>query len=47
MNQKLLAELGRTQRLDIVNRLKRTQGLTVGELAELLGMSYRGHIGVR
>lgn len=42
MNQKLIAELGRSQRLQIVNRLKRTQGLTVGELATLLGMSYMG-----
>jgi predicted ArsR family transcriptional regulator len=42
MNRKLLAQLGRTPRIEIVNRLKRTQGLTVGELAELLGMSYMG-----
>jgi len=42
MNQKLIAEIGKSQRLEIVNKLKRTQGLSVGELAEQLGMSYMG-----
>ena len=42
MNQKLIAEIGKSQRLEIINRLKRTQGLSVGELAEVLGMSYMG-----
>ncbi|MDD5349355.1 MAG: winged helix-turn-helix transcriptional regulator [Chthoniobacteraceae bacterium] len=42
MNQRLIAEIGKSQRLRIVNRLKRTQGLSVGELAEALGMSYMG-----
>jgi predicted ArsR family transcriptional regulator len=42
MNQKLIAEIGKSQRLAIINRLKRTQGLSVKELAELLGMSYMG-----
>ena len=42
MNQKLIAEIGKSQRLEIVNKLKRTQGLSVGELAEHLGMSYMG-----
>jgi predicted ArsR family transcriptional regulator len=42
MNQKLIAEIGKSQRLEIINRLKRTQGLSVGELAEQLGMSYMG-----
>ena len=42
MNQKLISEIGKSQRLEIINRLKRTQGLSVGELAELLGMSYMG-----
>ena len=42
MNQKLIAEIGKSQRLQIVNKLKRTQGLSVGELAEHLGMSYMG-----
>jgi len=42
MNQKLIAEIGKSQRLEIINKLKRTQGLSVGELAEHLGMSYMG-----
>lgn len=42
MNQKLIAEIGKSQRLEIINRLKRTQGLSVGELADLLDMSYMG-----
>ena len=42
MNQRLISEIGKTQRLAIINRLKRTQGLTVGELSELLNMSYMG-----
>jgi predicted ArsR family transcriptional regulator len=42
MNQKLIAEIGKSQRLEIINRLKRTQGLSVTELAEQLGMSYMG-----
>lgn len=42
MNQKLIAEIGKSQRLEIINRLKRTQGLSVGELAQHLGMSYMG-----
>ncbi|MEI8234706.1 MAG: winged helix-turn-helix transcriptional regulator [Verrucomicrobiota bacterium] len=42
MNQRLIAEIGKSQRLRIVNRLKRTQGLSVAELAEALGMSYMG-----
>ena len=42
MNQKLIAEIGKSQRLEIINKLKRTQGMSVGELAEYLGMSYMG-----
>jgi len=42
MDQKLIAEIGKSQRLEIINKLKRTQGLSVGELAEQLGMSYMG-----
>ncbi len=42
MNQRIIAEIGKSQRLRIVNRLKRTRGLSVGELAEWLGMSYMG-----
>src|SRR5438093_1547309 len=40
MNQRLLAEIGRTQRLEIVNSLKRTKGMSVNELVEKMGMSY-------
>ena len=32
MNQRLLAEIGRTQRLEILNTLKRTRGLSVNQL---------------
>jgi len=42
MNQRLLAEIGRTQRLEIVNSLKRTRGLSVNELVGRLKMSYMG-----
>ena len=42
MNQKLIAEIGKSQRLAIINKLKRTQGLPVRQLADLLDMSYMG-----
>ena len=42
VNQRLITEIGKSQRLRIVNRLKRTQGLSVGELSNLLDMSYMG-----
>ncbi|MEP6810159.1 MAG: transcriptional regulator [Chthoniobacterales bacterium] len=42
MNQQLLAEIGRTQRLEIVNTLKRTRGLSVNELVAKMNMSYMG-----
>jgi len=42
MNQRLLAEIGRTQRLEILNSLKRTRGMSVNELVERMGMSYMG-----
>jgi len=42
MNQRLLAEIGRTQRLEITNSLKRTRGMSVNELVEKMGMSYMG-----
>jgi len=42
MNQRLISEIGKSQRLKIVNRLKRTEGMSVGKLAEALGMSYMG-----
>ena len=42
--QRLLSQIGRSQRLAVVTLLKRSgnQGLTVRELAEQLGMSYMG-----
>ncbi|MEA3188636.1 MAG: hypothetical protein QOD99_2466 [Chthoniobacter sp.] len=42
LNQKLISEIGKSQRLAIVNKLKRTQGLPVSELADALHMSYMG-----
>ena len=42
MNQKLLSEIGRTQRLEILNSLKRTKGLSVNELVARMKMSYMG-----
>jgi predicted ArsR family transcriptional regulator len=42
MNQRLLEEIGRTQRLGILNALKRSRGLSVNELVDKMGMSYMG-----
>jgi len=42
MNHRLLAEIGRTQRLEIVNALKRSRGLSVNELVDRMRMSYMG-----
>src|SRR5438477_6682458 len=42
MNQRLLAEIGRTQRLEILNSLKRSNGMSVNELVAKLNMSYMG-----
>jgi predicted ArsR family transcriptional regulator len=42
MNQRLISEIGRTQRLDIITSLKRTKGMSVNELVEKMGMSYMG-----
>jgi predicted ArsR family transcriptional regulator len=42
MNQRLLSEIGRTQRLEILNSLKRTKGMSVNELVDKMGMSYMG-----
>jgi predicted ArsR family transcriptional regulator len=42
MNQRLIAEIGRTQRLEIINSLKRTKGLSVNELVGKMKMSYMG-----
>src|SRR6266545_2675139 len=42
MNQRLITEIGRTQRLEIVNSLKRSRGMSVNELVEKMKMSYMG-----
>jgi predicted ArsR family transcriptional regulator len=42
VNQQLLSEIGRTQRLEILNTLKRTRGLSVNELVSKMKMSYMG-----
>src|SRR5436190_6767455 len=42
MNQRLIAEIGRTQRLEIVNSLKRSRGMSVNQLVEKMRMSYMG-----
>src|SRR5947209_4725097 len=42
MNQRLLAEIGRTQRLEILNSLKRSKGMSVNEMVRKMKMSYMG-----
>jgi predicted ArsR family transcriptional regulator len=42
MNQRLISEIGRTQRLEIINSLKRTKGMSVNELVDRMNMSYMG-----
>ncbi len=42
MNQRIISQIGRSQRLAVVNILKRTQGLCVSDLAEKLQLSYMG-----
>ncbi|MDQ2868770.1 MAG: transcriptional regulator [Verrucomicrobiota bacterium] len=42
MNQRLLSEIGRTQRLEILIAIKRSRGLSVNELVKKLKMSYMG-----
>ena len=42
MNQRLISEIGRTQRLEILNSLKRTRGMSVNELVGKMKMSYMG-----
>jgi predicted ArsR family transcriptional regulator len=42
MNQRLITEIGRTQRLEIINSLKRSRGMSVNELVEKMKMSYMG-----
>src|SRR5207248_6418861 len=39
---RLIAEIGRTQRLEIVNSLKRSRGMSVNEHVEKMKMSYMG-----
>src|SRR5437773_3344523 len=42
MNQRLLGWIGRTQRLEILNSLKRTKGMSVNEMVDRMRMSYMG-----
>src|ERR1700747_2563708 len=42
MNQRLISEIGRTQRLEIINSLKRSRGMSVNEVVEKMNMSYMG-----
>ena len=42
MNQRIIQQIGRSQRLKVVNALKRTHGLPVREIAAKLKMSYMG-----
>ena len=42
MNEKLIREIGRSQRLEILTALRRRGGLSVKELAAHFGMSYMG-----
>ena len=46
MKQRLIEQVGRSARLKVINELKRTQGLCVGNLAERLKMSYMGIKGI-
>ena len=42
MNQRLITQIGKSQRLHIINELKRSTGLSVRELSNRLKMSYMG-----
>src|ERR1700740_453511 len=42
LNQQLLSEVGRTQRPEILNSLKRSKGMSVNELVRKMKMSYMG-----
>ena len=42
LKQRLIEQVGRSARLNVLNELKRTQGLPVADLATRLGMSYMG-----
>lgn len=46
VKQRLIQQVGRSARLRVMNELKRTQGMCVGDLAEKLHMSYMGIKGV-
>lgn len=46
MKQRLIEQVGRSARLKLMNELKRTQGLCVGDLATRLEMSYMGVKGI-
>jgi predicted ArsR family transcriptional regulator len=46
LKQRLIQQVGRSARLRVMNELKRTQGMCVGDLAEKLHMSYMGVKGV-
>ena len=43
MNQRLISEIGRTQRLEIINSLKRTKGMSVNELVGKNEDELHGH----
>lgn len=42
MNQKIIQQIGRSQRISIINLLKRSDGMAVARMSEKLGMSYMG-----
>ncbi|MEO7931547.1 MAG: hypothetical protein ABIT76_00165 [Chthoniobacterales bacterium] len=42
MNQKIIQQIGRSQRISIINLLKRSEGMAVARMSEKLGMSYMG-----
>jgi predicted ArsR family transcriptional regulator len=46
MKQRLIQQVGRSARLKVINELKRSQGRSVGDLAERLHMSYMGVKGI-
>ncbi len=46
MKQRLIQQVGRSARLNVINELKRSQGMCVADLATRLGMSYMGVKGV-
>lgn len=42
MNQKIIQQIGRSQRISIINLLKRSEGMAVANMSQKLGMSYMG-----